>query len=102
MTLTDHRTHQSHNHEHGPACGHAAVTHDGHTDYLHDGHVHTEHDGHYDECTVTHAAHAPDEAHVNHQHGTDCGHEAVAHDDHNDYIHDGHRHAAHEGHYDEH
>lgn len=37
-----------------------------------------------------------------HEHGPDCGHPAVDHDDHIDYLHDGHRHAAHEGHYDEH
>lgn len=37
-----------------------------------------------------------------HEHGPDCGHEAVPHGDHLDYLHDGHRHAAHEGHYDEH
>lgn len=37
-----------------------------------------------------------------HRHGDDCGHVAVAHGDHVDYIHDGHRHAAHGGHYDEH
>jgi len=37
-----------------------------------------------------------------HEHGTDCGHAALEHDDHVDYLHDGHRHAPHEGHYDEH
>ena len=37
-----------------------------------------------------------------HEHGPGCGHEAVVHGDHVDYVHDGHRHAAHQGHYDEH
>lgn len=37
-----------------------------------------------------------------HEHGLECGHPAVAHGDHVDYLHDGHRHAPHEGHYDEH
>jgi zinc transport system permease protein len=37
-----------------------------------------------------------------HQHGPNCGHPAVRHDDHVDYVHDGHRHAAHGRHYDEH
>lgn len=38
-----------------------------------------------------------------HVHGPGCGHLAVEHADHIDYIHDGHRHAPHgEGHYDEH
>jgi len=37
-----------------------------------------------------------------HEHGPDCGHSAIEHDSHIDYLHDGHRHAPHEGHYDEH
>ncbi|HJR38038.1 MAG TPA: metal ABC transporter permease [Nocardioidaceae bacterium] len=37
-----------------------------------------------------------------HEHGDDCGHPAVPHGDHVDYIHDGHRHAPHGSHYDEH
>lgn len=37
-----------------------------------------------------------------HQHGQDCGHVAVPHGDHVDYLHDGHRHAPHGRHYDEH
>ena len=37
-----------------------------------------------------------------HEHGPDCGHPAVPHGDHVDYVHDGHRHAVHGRHYDEH
>jgi zinc transport system permease protein len=37
-----------------------------------------------------------------HEHGPDCGHPAIEHQHHVDYLHDGHRHAPHEGHYDEH
>ena len=37
-----------------------------------------------------------------HVHGPACGHVAVRHGDHVDYVHDGHRHAAHGRHYDEH
>jgi len=37
-----------------------------------------------------------------HEHGAECGHPALTHGDHVDYVHDGHLHAAHEGHYDEH
>ena len=37
-----------------------------------------------------------------HEHGPDCGHPAIEHDRHVDYLHDGHRHAQHGGHYDEH
>ncbi len=47
------------------------------------------------------ARHVSAEQHA-HEHGTDCGHAAVPHDDHTDYLHDGHLHAAHGGHYDEH
>lgn len=43
---------------------------------------------------------APEE-HV-HAHGERCGHPAVTHGDHVDYLHGGHRHALHGGHYDEH
>lgn len=50
---------------------------------------------------VRHAAHTRAERH-DHEHGPACGHPAVEHEDHVDYLHDGHRHAAHEGHYDEH
>ena len=47
----------------------------------------------------------PDEH--DHQHGPACGHLAIEHGDHIDYVHDGHRHAVHvepsgERHYDEH
>ena len=45
--------------------------------------------------------HATHDAH-DHVHGDGCGHEAVQHGDHVDYLHDGHRHAAHGDHYDEH
>jgi zinc transport system permease protein len=37
-----------------------------------------------------------------HEHGPTCGHPAVEHGDHVDYVHDGHRHAVHGSHYDEH
>jgi len=37
-----------------------------------------------------------------HEHGPGCGHEAIPHGDHVDYLHDGHRHAPHDDHYDEH
>ncbi len=47
------------------------------------------------------AGHETADAH-SHQHGPDCGHVAVRHGDHVDYVHDGHRHAEHGAHYDEH
>lgn len=54
---------------------------------------------------VARARHRHAERHL-HEHGPGCGHEAVRHGDHVDYLHDGHRHAVHvtsDGqHYDEH
>ncbi|MBA2956466.1 iron chelate uptake ABC transporter family permease subunit [Nocardioides sp. MAH-18] len=50
---------------------------------------------------VASAAHQTIDVHP-HEHGDDCGHVAVPHGDHVDYVHDGHRHAAHGRHYDEH
>ena len=37
-----------------------------------------------------------------HVHDEQCGHQAVRHGDHVDYLHEGHRHAVHADHYDEH
>jgi hypothetical protein len=36
-----------------------------------------------------------------HTHGPGCGHTAVAHGDHSDYLHDGHLHCPHAGHIDD-
>jgi hypothetical protein len=43
-----------------------------------------------------------DLAEHDHVHGHECGHRAIPHDDHLDYLHHGHWHAPHDGHYDEH
>jgi zinc transport system permease protein len=48
---------------------------------------------------ATEEHHTTDHAH---EHGPACGHLAVPHGDHLDYVHDGLRHAPHEHHYDEH
>ena len=50
---------------------------------------------------VVRARHERAERHL-HEHGPACGHPAVPHGDHVDYLHDGHRHAAHADHWDEH
>ena len=108
-------THQqhsgAHSHEHGPSCGHTAVKHNGHTDYLHDGHLHHPHDGHVDEhrievnsanpdkCTPRHNCSGHEKSHV---HGPTCGHEAVPHGNHVDYLVDGHLHHSHGTHCDDH
>jgi zinc transport system permease protein len=60
--------------------------------------VPVEHDA---EVVVPDEAHQPAGEH-DHAHSAECGHPAVRHGDHVDYVHDGHRHAPHENHYDEH
>jgi len=44
----------------------------------------------------------PHHAHHDHEHGPNCGHTAIKHDDHIDYLHDGHLHHPHGDHVDEH
>jgi hypothetical protein len=106
-----HHTHEGHSHQHGPNCGHTAIVHDGHTDYLHDGHMHHVHDGHVDdhrfevnasnpaECTPDHGCDGHDHSHT---HGPGCGHDAVPHGDHTDYLVNGHLHHPHGDHCDDH
>lgn len=109
--MSNHKTHDHHDHSHGPGCGHKTIEHDGHTDYVHDGHLHHVHGDHVDchaldvggnnpdACTPAHAcsAHGKD-----HTHGAACGHDAVPHGDHTDYVVGGHLHHAHGGHCDDH
>lgn len=104
-----HDTHPgTHEHQHGTDCGHTAVRHDDHVDYLHDGHLHHPHAGHIDEHVI-----AVDETHPSghttavpcataHAHGDDCGHEAVPHGDHVDYLVEGRLHRPHGDHCDDH
>jgi len=105
-------THESHDHQHGPDCGHTAIEHDGHVDYLHDGHLHHQQaDGQVFEHVLEVSDHNPSACTPNHQcgghepghiHGPDCGHPAVPHGDHVDYLVDGHLHHPHDGHCDDH
>jgi hypothetical protein len=104
--------HSNHPHKHGSNCGHTAIEHQGHVDYLHDGHLHHQlPDGKVEEhklsvggtnpsaCTPQHhcGGHADD-----HVHGPNCGHAAVPHGDHVDYLVDGHLHHPHGSHCDDH
>jgi zinc transport system permease protein len=46
----DRRRHvRTHEHEHGPGCGHEALVHGDHVDYVHDGSRHAPHGAEYDE-----------------------------------------------------
>lgn len=105
-------THDDHDHTHGEHCGHTKVQHGDHVDYLHDGHLHHQHPNgevvehvievsatNPDGCTPDHVCNGHDADHV---HGENCGHEAVPHGDHIDYLVNGHLHHPHGGHCDDH
>jgi hypothetical protein len=98
----DHPTHESHPHQHDPACGHPRVTWLDKEAFLHDGHLHRAHGGHWDETTVEVSAANPDECHP-----TPCvdDHQtfpAVPHGEHVDHIVNGRLHHMHGGHCDDH
>jgi hypothetical protein len=111
MSHHHHRTHDDHDHTHGPGCGHIAVRHGTHVDYLHEGHLHHAHDGHVDECSLEVDAgnpvactpsHACGAHESDHTHSPSCGHPAVPHGDHTDYLVSGHLHHPHGSHCDDH
>lgn len=98
-------------HVHGPNCGHTAIKHKGHTDYLVDGvlehptsagvekHVLAVSETNPAACTSSQPCAGHDSDHV---HGPGCGHEAIQHGDHIDYIVDGRLHHPHGDHCDDH
>lgn len=95
------KTHDSHEHKHGDSCGHKAIQHGDHTDYLHDQHLHHQHGDHVDECSIAEGNdnaskctpdHACGSHEGGHKHGPSCGHDAIPHGDHVDYIVAGHLH----------
>ncbi|HEY8161735.1 MAG TPA: hypothetical protein VIF34_05635 [Methylocystis sp.] len=100
-----------HPHEHGPGCGHIAVRHGDHIDYLHDGQLHHSHGNHRvahaidvtdknpDRCTPENGHKGHESGHI---HGPGCGHEAVPHGDHVDYLVEGRLHHQHGDHCDDH
>ncbi len=105
-------SHGDHDHTHGPDCGHTAVQHGDHVDYLHDGHLHHPSGGTQVEehalpvdgtnpaaCTPTHDCAGHEKGHA---HGVGCGHEAVPHGDHVNYLVAGHLHHPHGDHCDDH
>jgi len=97
--MSAHISHDIHDHVHGTECAHTAIRHDGHIDYLHNGQLHHPHDGHSDEHRILVDAINPAECthkhncgchSAEHRHGPNCGHEAVPHGNHVDYLVDGH------------
>jgi len=100
-----------HSHTHGPGCGHTAIEHEGHTDYLHDGHLCHQEGNKVEEHRVAVSNTNPDGCRKftgtaghdgKHKHGPGCGHEAVPHGDHIDYLVDGRLHHQHGDHCDDH
>jgi hypothetical protein len=108
--MSDHRIHDGHSHQHGPTCGHTRIQHDGHTDYLHDGCLHHPHEDHFDEHRLEVNQQNPAECTPGfsdghdggHRHGPNCGHEAVPHGDHTDYLVGNRLHHPHGDHCDDH
>lgn len=104
------KTHPDHPHQHGAGCGHTAIRHGDHVDYLHDGHLHHPHGDHMDEHVIEVSDKNPDGCHPvkdcghesGHVHGPGCGHEAVPHGDHVDYLVNGRLHHPHGDHCDDH
>lgn len=103
--------HNHPDHTHGPACGHKAVRHHDHVDYLHDGHLHHQSGGSIEEHVLDVSAENPDACTplhdcgthaADHRHGPGCGHEAIPHGNHTDYVVDGHLHHPHGDHCDNH
>ncbi|WP_298770501.1 hypothetical protein [uncultured Shewanella sp.] len=105
MSCSNSHTHPDH--IHGPHCGHTAIRHEDHICYVHGGQLHQPHEDHYhdhiievtkanpDQCIPTHDC-------GNHVHGPNCGHEAIPHGDHIDYLVNGRLHHVHNGHCDDH
>ena len=109
--MSEHETHAEHEHHHQPGCGHTAVRHEDHVDYVHDGHLHHPHEDHVDEHSLSVDSEHPDECTPSHRcdsheaghvHGEECGHDAIPHGDHVDYLVDGHLHHPHGDHCDDH
>ncbi|HSP80244.1 MAG TPA: hypothetical protein VLQ93_17055, partial [Myxococcaceae bacterium] len=100
-----------HAHTHTRGCGHTSIRHGDHVDYLHEGHLHRHEGAECRECRIEVSAQNPerctpqldDASHeASHQHGPQCGHEAVPHGDHTDYLVGGHLHHPHSDHCDDH
>ncbi|MBL8822398.1 MAG: hypothetical protein JNJ77_07410 [Planctomycetia bacterium] len=98
-------------HVHGTNCGHTGIMHDGHVDYLQNGQLQHTAGGQVvqhslsvsatnpADCTPSHQCGGHDQGHV---HSASCGHPAVPHGDHVDYLVNGHLHHPHGDHCDDH
>jgi DNA-binding transcriptional ArsR family regulator len=105
------QVHANHPHKHGPGCGHVAIRHGDHVDYLHDGHLHHQNGSVVEEHKIEVSAANPDKCtpafghtghSADHVHGPTCGHPAIPHGEHVDYLVDGRLHHPHGDHCDDH
>lgn len=104
--------HSQEEHSHRPGCGHIAINHNGHADFIMDAHLYPAHGGNLQQHILRESSEYPvvcapiiDKTighHQEHTHGPNCGHEAIQHEDHLDYIVDNLLHHYHEGHCDHH
>ena len=110
-TIMTNHIHTDHPHRHGPNCGHTGIKHGDHVDYLHDGHLHHQKGDVVEEHAIEVSAKNPDRCtpefgHTGHEakhvHGPQCGHAAVPHGDHVDYLVGGKLHHPHGDHCDDH
>ncbi|MBK8149177.1 MAG: hypothetical protein IPK58_13465 [Acidobacteria bacterium] len=100
----EHTIHSNHTHVHSANCGHTKIKHGNHIDFVHRGHLHSIHDSHVDECVleaneVNPSSCAATDCECDH---ADCGHEAIPHDDHIDFLVNGRIHHRHGEHCDDH
>lgn len=106
-----HDIHPEYVHLHHEGCGHTMIAHEGHRDFLDNGHLHHVHGRQVDDHRIAESdvnpslctpAHKCDGHPAYHHHSPFCGHEAVPHEDHIDYLVAGHLHHAHGDHCDFH
>ncbi len=100
-------SHEHHDHQHGPNCGHIAIEYDGAVCYLHDGHLHKVHGDHVHCISIEFSDQNPDgcnpiQVQKGHVHGKGCGHEQIPHGDHVDYLVEGRLCYQHGDHVDDH
>ena len=94
--------HATHDHVHGPGCGHTAIRWSDHVDYVHDGHLHHAHGEHWDEDVIPVSAAHPADCQPLACTAHDTAAIAVPHGDHVDHLVNGRLHHHHEGHCDDH
>src|SRR3984893_13898091 len=98
--------HPDHVHQHGPNCGHTAIRHDAHVDFMTaictacTGIMLTSISSRSEPRTPVHCT--PEIRCSGHEHGPNCGHEAIPHGDHLDYLVNGRLHHTHGDHCDDH